>query len=122
MALDPRSLQTPERSLRLETRGVGSAEELAGFACRLQAARSLRPSRVMACRDCWRQGRDATLRHLEGSGLPRGEIPGTLVQQLAHLRGRIESARSLRPLGSEPHWVECWRAGRDDVLRAVEFG
>jgi hypothetical protein len=76
MAIRPETLQTPERGMALTDRGPAAplppedepgGDEREMFMARLEVARRVEPlDRDLHCRDCFRRGRDAAVRAIEG--------------------------------------------------------
>ena len=78
-AVTPLEIENPERDLRGFDRAPDSPPaspdiedttgELEELRARIESARKLRPKGDdLHCYGCWRRGRDATLRHVEGIG------------------------------------------------------
>jgi len=81
MSVRPETLENPERALDLSTRRPApdakqgsqregsSAAELRAVRERIEAAHAIKPQGAeLHCADCWRRGRDAALRLIEGEG------------------------------------------------------
>lgn len=113
MAVRPETLETPERDMHLMTRAPLVAEPdavdvQAELARRVEAARKMDPPPDVGCRDCWHRGREAALGLIAG-GTEAGDV-----------LARLETARELRPTGSQLHWLACWVSGRDAAIEAIE--